>query len=360
MSCDGIAHPYIDSTTGMRKHVGVGGIGQRCGVIDIVSNVPGILISVSPNDDDDHGDGLTDFCRDYSQQLPVDVQLTAPFHFTAPEPWGAVHFYEWSVDGVKQGEGNNSITVAMDGTCRRAFARYYKEDIVVTNGEGIDIDPEDGYESQVSCSGIILSDIASVTVSAHRDAPVPPGGTSGCWNGAWTAHGITFPAVRDPESGAWISSHITRPDCETGCCNDGCTSQPWPCAWECRKTLANGQWVAFYFNNGVTSSAGASCTGCNYDTLTARVGGGGHHLKGIGWVTWRESIYFPGCGGYSWGGGGAFGFGGADHKLAGFDGTTEGCTEAIQSLIDSPFSGAWSVDNYEGFGPYSGNWKVQF
>ncbi|MCH8852557.1 MAG: hypothetical protein IID41_07855, partial [Planctomycetes bacterium] len=134
MSCDAIVYPYIDPVTGIRKWRGVGGSGdETCSSIFTGSNIVRLPVEVSLADDDGLQDGETSFCRRYGDQTPATVVLTAP------DNYGDVSrpFRHWVLDGVKQEDGELSLSVLVTGEeCHIVKAVY--GNIVNTCREGME------------------------------------------------------------------------------------------------------------------------------------------------------------------------------------------------------------------------------
>ncbi len=120
MSCQEIGYPYL-SNAGHHKHFGTiqegGGV---CATLRVTSSPQEVAIGVSPVDDFGRGNGVTEFCRDYPLQLPVDVTLTAPASCCDP----TLTFVHWLLDGTFQPPGETTLVVEMSGECHRAHAVY--------------------------------------------------------------------------------------------------------------------------------------------------------------------------------------------------------------------------------------------
>lgn len=264
MSCDGIAHPYVELATGLHKWTGTLSPGVLCTSLFVSSNLIDVPIEVSPPDDDGAGDGLTGFCRQYSETAPVVVTLAAP-EFFGDEP--ELPFTRWYVDGVAQPDGELVVQITIDGSeCHEARAHY------------------GGVSTAAVCNGVI--DIPQVAqVSAQYSASFTPGANCtnnpiehpcgcrrswrNCSNAIWAAQRGTC-AARIVEEGTPIwRKTVIQCDCEPG--------EPCPCQMPCPptctvnvRTSCFGQGCSWPWNEVMAPSGyhcGVEIRSCVCDTV---------------------------------------------------------------------------------------------
>ncbi len=330
MSCNDVAYPYLDPTTGHRKHVGTVAQGITCATVIVKSNMVEVPIETVPTEDDKGRGtpGLTQFCREYPDSAPLIVTLTAPSVFRE------VEFQKWIINDVDQPLGQTVASFELDGECIIAFAKY-----------GTDITPS-------SCSGIIMPShmLVSVTSACEIIDTVDTWRRTelGCYPQVWQAQGLSLTVVNEDGGANWGGQRFIR-DCTPGtghpmsvCTNNDCTVRigQFPgtiCIPGCEPCWT---WMHTLWVTQIAASFGIGCF-CDPETNTVTVNYGIGFSKdacrgAMGWTAgltqcgggepgWHchvhESVFFRPAVDI------------AEPRTAIYDGTQEDCDAKVRELV---------------------------